>query len=284
MNPLSGPLAKVERANSQIITLDKSLQGCFKRYPYTVSVAEFDAQAGHYPLRVQGGPPVFPDKWGVLIGEIAHNLRSALDGLTWQLALLNTAKPYGRTAFPIYLIGRTIRKRKSGADLISHFWGKGDGKRLLQSVDGSFWTRIESFQPYKRGNRGRHSPLFLLEELNNSDKHRLITVLAPTMVSMKMSGLTGQSTIYRTVMLKRGAHVGHVLPLPYGGIPVLKGVVDGRPLIEIQHDVQVDGSITPVIRFGDRCHAVNGFPVILTLRSMADEVSRVIELFRADLK
>jgi hypothetical protein len=120
--------------------------------------------------------------------------------------------------------------------------------------------------------------------LNNSDKHRLITVIATTMASMEMGGVMGHATIYRSVTLHRDAHVGHGLPLPDGGVPVVKPAVGGGLVIEIQYDVQVNGRITPAIRFGDRCDAVNGFPVILTLRRMADEVSRIIELFRADLE
>ena len=129
MHPLDGPRAKIKRAESQVIALNDTLQRCFKRYPYSVGIAEFDRKAGRHNLRVKGGPPTFPDEWGVLIGEIAHNLRSALDGLAWQLALLKTTAPYDRTAFPIYLIGRTTRSR-------TRFGVIGDGRRLLGAFSG----------------------------------------------------------------------------------------------------------------------------------------------------
>ena len=92
MPSLDGPRAKVKRAKSQLITLQASFERHFKLYPYSVIVAEFDEKAGHYHLRIQGGSPSFPDEWGVLIGEIAHNLRSALDLLAWQLATDRTAE------------------------------------------------------------------------------------------------------------------------------------------------------------------------------------------------
>jgi hypothetical protein len=287
MHPLDGPRVKVERAKSQIVTLQACLQGFFKRYPYRVVVAEFDRKAGCYSLRVESTPPAFPNEWGVFIGEIAHNLRSALDGLAWQLALLETGVPYGRTAFPIYLVGHTRRKTDAGTPFPS-FWDKRDEVRELKSVPRSLWTRIEAFQPYKRGNGGRHSPLFLLHKLNNTDKHRLITVVAATVSGMQVSGLSGGSTLKVGVPLHLNAKVGSVCPLPAEGVRVLDivndhvQIEDGRIRTRIQCEVQVNTNITPGIRFGDSCDAVERLPVIRTLQRMANEVSRIIESFAGE--
>ena len=57
--------------------------------------------------------------------------------------------------------------------------------------------------------------------MNNSDKHRLITVLAVNAHAIQISGLFGKSTLKAGVRLHPNAKVGHVLPLPDGGIPVL---------------------------------------------------------------
>jgi len=83
MHPLDGPRAKIERANRQIITLQQSVQGFFRDNLYEIREAEHKSKAGNYPLRVKSGPQEFPIDWSVVIGEIAHDLRSALDGLTW---------------------------------------------------------------------------------------------------------------------------------------------------------------------------------------------------------
>ena len=290
MHPLDGPQAKIERAKSQIIALQRAFQRFFKRYPYRVVVAEFDRKRGQYNLRVQSGPSTFPDEWGVLIGEIAHNLRSALDGLVWQLALLTTPKPYKLTAFPICRVGRGRRRRKGSRDFHRPFWGNQNGLRLLKSLDRRFWTRIEAFQPYKRRNGGRLNPLFLLEELNNTDKHRLITVFTATVSGMEVSGLSGGSRLKMGVPLQLNAKVGDVRPLPAEGVLVLD-VVNGQINIEsgriptrMQYEVQVDTNISPGIRFGDRCDAVKGFPVIRTLQSMANEVARIVESFASAVK
>lgn len=276
MHPLDGPRAKTERATSQLRALNDEMRRCFELTPYLVVMAEFDGQAGHYNLRVHGGPVDFPYAWGVLIGEIAHNLRSALDGLAWQLALLNTADPFARTQFPIFSIGHTAEANRP------HFWETNDGPRMIRSIENRFLETIESVQPYKRGNGGRRNPLFLLSELNNTDKHRVITVVATTIGGMEITGLSGGSTIKHGVSLRQNAKVGHILPLPQGGVPVLAGFTNGQLQIQIQHEVQVDINLTPGVLFGDGCKAVKRLPVIRCLDQMTTEVARVIDWFAAE--
>ena len=211
MHPLDGPLAKVERGKRQIVALQDEVQRLIKRNPYFVAVAEPYGKAGYYNLRVQGGLSQFPDEWGVLIGEIAHNLRSALDGLAWQLALLDCSKPHAHTAFPICRVGRGERRRRDGR-ILPTFWES--GRPRLRSIKAKFWTRIESFQPYKGRNGRRYSPLWLLEELNIIDKHRLITVVVPTSVDLDLTDIFGPSTVNFRVPLYPNAKVGHFLPPP----------------------------------------------------------------------
>ncbi len=293
--------------------------GFFKEHPYTVARPEFDRKGGYYNLRVQDGPFVLPIEWSVLIGEIAHDLRSALDGLVWQLALLNPniSEPYFQTAFPICRVG--YGRRGKGGRHYPCFWvWHKKTKRLvplykLQSVEKRFVARIEAFQPYKRGNQGRYNPLLLLEELNNTDKHRLVTVLGTNMRGFVFTGLAGGrprdihvagnngasfaskgrgsiGSEYKIgVPLKANAKIGQVYPLPLEGVRLLDVTEDGRLRMKdgkiqtrIEHEVQVNLSITPQIRFGSGCDAVERLPVIRTLQGMANEVSRVIESFSGE--
>jgi hypothetical protein len=64
-----------------------------------VVVGEFNRQTSEYVIRGKVTKPT--GEIGVIAGDAVHNLRSALDHLAWQLALLNTAKPHPRTQFPI---------------------------------------------------------------------------------------------------------------------------------------------------------------------------------------
>src|SRR6266567_3032592 len=44
---------------------------------------------------------VIPEEWAVILGEIMHNLRSALDNLIWQLVLPGDSEPGDNHEFPI---------------------------------------------------------------------------------------------------------------------------------------------------------------------------------------
>jgi len=52
-----------------------------------------------------------PERLGVLLGDWAHNLRSALDHLMWQLVILYGGTPNRRTQFPIFQRKRDYDKR-----------------------------------------------------------------------------------------------------------------------------------------------------------------------------
>lgn len=280
MHPLGGPRAKIERANRQIITLQQSVQGFFRDNLYEIREAERKSKAGNYPLRVKSGPQEFPIDWSVVIGEIAHDLRSALDGLTWQVALLGPNSPSFYTSFPICL-DKCLAK-KVGDRTYPAFDPCKEVKRrgCLQSIPSHLWTRFERFQPYKRGNGGRHSPLVLLNELNNTDKHRLVTVLTPTAVSVTFSGFAGHVHFNRRMTLRTNAKIGWVTEPPpnqpgQGGIYRL----DLATMKLVEPEMEVDVTVTPGIRFGNTCEAVSRLPVIPTLRRMRNQVSGIVESF-----
>ena len=85
-HPLDGLRERISRAERQIEALDKESKRLFQVNPYRVVAAEFDTKSSTYALRVEGGaePPLI---YGIIIGEIVHNLRAALDGLVCQLLL-----------------------------------------------------------------------------------------------------------------------------------------------------------------------------------------------------
>ena len=155
MHSLDGPRLKIGRAVSHIDRLASFEESLWGRYEYKVVKAEFNRKAGKDVYRVStNAPPDFPFM-GIRVGEIAHNLRSALDGLVYQLALLGPGTPAPNTEFPIFLVGRTKRKRPSGG-LISHF--NRDGRSEIRSLRSEHQTPIEPLQPYKGGRGGKLIP------------------------------------------------------------------------------------------------------------------------------
>lgn len=266
---LDGPRAKISRAKSQLAAFQTKLHDFFVSNPFDIGLAEFDGKPGHHNIRVKSDPPILPDEWGAIVGEIAHDLRSALDGLAWQLA----CNPGKETSFPIFY------KIRKGGKLTSNF-GK-DGNGAIKKINKNLWPRIKAFQPYQYGNGGARSPLWRLHELNRIDKHRLMPVLAATPNHFEISGYHGGSRILGRVHLRLNAKVADVQPLGPTGATLLDPRT-GR--VYTDHNVRVEVNIMPTVLFGSSCEAVKGLFVTSTLRDMADKVSQVIESFSGEFE
>jgi hypothetical protein len=93
--------------------------------------------------------------WSILIGEITYNLRSALDYLVYQLAILDSGSKQGGTQFPIEDTEQGFRRRV---------------KIFLKGLSVKHIASIEALQPYK-GTAWTQ----LLALLSNPDKHRHLT-------------------------------------------------------------------------------------------------------------
>jgi hypothetical protein len=103
-----------------------------------------------------------PDELSVMVGDIAHNLRSALDQMVAALVRDNRRNVAHGTGFPI---SESAERFKTAA--ISKL-------RNLSAEATKFITDLE---PYKGG---KTSALWVLAELNNMDKHNTIV---PTTVA-----------------------------------------------------------------------------------------------------
>jgi hypothetical protein len=107
-------------------------------------------------------PVTFPEidpRLNTIIGELLHDLRSALDHLAWQLVLNAGGIPTDDTKFPIEAPSTNPQ-------------GKQGNPGVAGGVSRNAKTLIASAQPYKRGVRYREHPLWLLHKLWNIDKHR----------------------------------------------------------------------------------------------------------------
>src|SRR5262245_38750186 len=101
---LDGVWAKLARAEEHLITLADEIKAFITRdpQPFGLSVPQFDPVTGWYIVYaiVDEDPP---ERLGVILGDVLHNTRSALDHLVWQLVILNRGTPKGGArgnAFP----------------------------------------------------------------------------------------------------------------------------------------------------------------------------------------
>lgn len=160
---LDGPILRARVAHEDIVALQNAIDARLKIDPPTIRLAQIDYndpnRHGVHCDKVGASEP----RWGIAIGEILHNLRAALDGIAWQVALKTTDSPDERnTMFPIYDKDNSANRRSI--------------KRNLESVDSKYHSLFQDQQPYKLG--GQSDSLWLLNELNAIDKHRVIHLTA----------------------------------------------------------------------------------------------------------
>lgn len=160
-HPLDGPRHKLGRAEAQLDQLDAEIARFLRRDTHEVT-QNFDPNTGRCALHfvVKHRPPL---SWSVSIGEIAHNLRSALDHLACQLFLKSGGRDCARakTAFPILSDNSDEGFRKWVCD-------------YLPGLQEAMFTELRELQPYRRGEEKRRDPLAILNRLSNQDKHRLL--------------------------------------------------------------------------------------------------------------
>jgi hypothetical protein len=163
--PLAGPEAKLDRAIEQLETVKAQAERFVETQPYTVAV-QYEAKAGCFVTRFWARRAV-PLETSILVGEIVHNLRSALEHVAWLLACANTDdvaslwKPETRKliTFPV---------AKKAEAFVSH--------SLRPLISAKAEAAIEPLQPYvgRLPEHVENHPLVGLHELWNIDKHRVI--------------------------------------------------------------------------------------------------------------
>ena len=259
---LDGPLLKLRCAESDFERFRDCEIDLAKRThalnDYRAVRAEFDPDRGKdaYRVLIDFLPP---DDIGVLIGAMAHNLRSALDGLAWPLALLKTKRPSDRTAFPIFKIGKTARKRKDGSE-VPQFAKR--GSRMISDLRPEHQAAIERLQPYKGGHGFRRNPLWQLHEVNRIDKHRLVQIV----------GAYGNIFIYGAAAAATRFDIMEV--------EMVSGPLkDGAIIAYSPPDMNMDIQSQPKVSFAQGCDAVRGLPVFGTFQNIIRKVEQIIESF-----
>lgn len=119
---------------------------------------DMEARTATYRLKVTAPIPI---NLRILAGEVITHLRSALDHLVWQLALLDGKTPSNGSQFPIFETKNDFRKSVA---------------RYLSSISPEIREIIFDLQPFNLVNPKEHL-LWILNRLANDDKHRLLTIV-----------------------------------------------------------------------------------------------------------
>jgi hypothetical protein len=147
--------AKVERAKKHILDLEIARDRFIETEPYVIE-PERNPQTGNYIFRVTKLQPP-PHDIGLIAGDVAHNLRSALDHLAYQLVLVNKETPNRSTEFPIF---------DDAARYVAH------SHRKIKLMSQSAQDAIKATKPY----RGRSNSLWLIHTMDIADKHHTLLV------------------------------------------------------------------------------------------------------------
>jgi hypothetical protein len=155
----------MNRAQSHADDLQRESDAWFGRHPYELFGEYQPGPPERYVYRVRFFEGL-PAEWGIILGDFAHNARSALDHLADALVRLNNGAPTERTQFPIVL---------SPFDWLGQLY-------RLEGVSERHVEFIERLQPYHRpdfygfssGLSAIEDPLAILNRLSNVDKHRVL--------------------------------------------------------------------------------------------------------------
>ncbi len=113
-------------------------------------------------------PP--PPRFGVVAGNIVHQIRATLDNLVWQLVIANEEEPTGGSGgnqFPIF-----TEPGKEGVTFVQRT------TNTLRGVHPDHVAFIEGLQPYMNPEWSEDThPLLVLADLSNTDKHQILEIV-----------------------------------------------------------------------------------------------------------
>jgi hypothetical protein len=151
---LDGAFARVDRAGEHLANLKGRVDAYVKPLGGGVEVRVVPGQTPQFPPDLPDLPEL-PLLCGILIGETAQNLRTALDYLVYELANWRSdPDPNRRTQFP-------IETTPKGFD--------GRVNTYLEGVLEEHVAAIKGLQPFNSRNW-----LWRIREISNTDKHNVV--------------------------------------------------------------------------------------------------------------
>ena len=167
----SNARSKVKRADEHIDELNRVLDLFLQTAFYRFGV-EKRADTSQFLLKYQITTAVPRDDIALILGDVIHNLRAALDHMIWELVSRCNGTPTGELYFPVCETRAKLKKAINNGQI------KVLGADIADLI-------LNYIKPYKRGN----NLLFALHSLDIIDKHRL---LIPVFSIVSLPGVTGQ--------------------------------------------------------------------------------------------
>jgi len=176
-------------------------------------------------------PPESDPLLGVIVGELVHDLRSALDHLVYDLIKDNDEDPGTHSQFPIY------DNESQWVDDIEDRDPTRKPSPVL-GVSADELAVIKAAQPlHLKGKKRPRHPLMQLHRMSNVDKHRAIHIVsvsanAPTIITYEPPGFVAAMKIKYNkpgVLVAAGTEAArvkrHVIRIPHDGTEVIVRMV-----------------------------------------------------------
>lgn len=185
-------------------------------------------------------------EWGVLIGEVVHNLRSALEHTIYAAA----EKPSRDTQFPIFTKREDWEKKSCG---------------MVYSVPEKALQIIKDAQPYREPDPAAHV-IAILNRLSNKDKHRLLhtTVLTLGEAQPRFVGVRDIAELHEVEVilgpLENDRTLARLLLKPDGPDP----------------KIQMEGQFSFGVAFAEKGDPIFGEHVIGVLREILSAVTWIV--------
>jgi hypothetical protein len=213
---------KLAWARKHLETFKQAVGAFANDSPYRTA-AQDEPETGDRVWRIFRNKPLPPD-WPLVVGDVVHNLRSALDNLVYLIAQRNTPRDLTedeakRLEFLIFDSDTNYLKTQ---------------KRCLSLLPTAAQTEIEGLQPYKRTNPANDT-LSLLNRLSNVDKHRhlVVTEVVGGVISMKAGD--------REVIRERSEILNTMIVFEEGAIIArMKGGASLPPTMNVQPKLMFD--------------------------------------------
>jgi hypothetical protein len=260
MRDLCSSREKIKRAKEHIRDLDKAIAAFLGTSPYDLT-PEFYPQSSataYFLDKVTDTPPDIP----LLIGDAAHNLRTALDHLAVRLFLDNPVNGNASTERIYFPICETLEKYEAEAP------------RKTKGIPEPLTNAIKALKPYAGGN----DRLWGLHRLDIIDKHHLLitTAMVVRQIGFEISPANMREAFKGLFRIPDFPVHTSYFPAP----PPISAPEKGALLFAVQGNFEANKNVkfTFDIAFGEP-EVFKGKPVLETMLEVSDLVEGIVDSF-----
>ena len=208
----SGCRERLKWIDHALRTLDEDFRvWMLENDPNPITV-EYQPEADVHLFRL--GSQLPPSRFGIVAGNIVHQVRATLDNLIWQLVIANGKKPTSGSRGNQFPIIWELKGDKTFADYTMN---------TLAGVHPDHVAVVDWLQPYHSPDATRHDhPLAMLARLSNTDKHQVLQVtyasrpkVAPVEIPPKFVTPTGISVVSSEIRPPEERHAGAIIGWAY---------------------------------------------------------------------